>query len=46
MGAVVTVVWHVLGRSVGGIFNLYELVPGFFANALILLLLAQFVREK
>lgn len=30
IGAIVVIVWHFLGTEIGGIFKLYELIPGFF----------------
>jgi sodium/proline symporter len=29
VGAATVIIWHVLGEKVGGIFELYELIPGF-----------------
>ncbi len=41
-GAFVTIVWHSLGLHVGGIFKLYELIPGFTANLLLMMILHHF----
>jgi sodium/proline symporter len=37
-GAVVTIAWHIAGTKFGGIFALYEIIPGFMANVLMLMI--------
>lgn len=37
-GAFVTIIWHILGIQYGGIFNLYEMIPGFIANLSLMIL--------
>lgn len=36
VGAITVIVWEKLGVSVGGIFSLYSIVPGFIFNAVII----------
>lgn len=38
MGAIVTILWHIAGVHLGGIFSLYEIIPGFLANLLTLVI--------
>jgi sodium/proline symporter len=37
MGAIVTIIWHIAGIHLGGIFALYEIIPGFLANIITLI---------
>jgi sodium/proline symporter len=49
VGAVTVIVWHTLGREVGGIFKLYELVPAFalsFVSVVVVSLLGKQADES
>ena len=35
-GALVMIIWEILGHYYHGIFMLYSLIPGFFANMLMI----------
>ncbi len=37
IGATVTILWHIAGIHLGGIFSLYEIIPGFLANIITLI---------
>ena len=38
VGAITTISWHIAGTHLGGIFSLYEIVPGFLANVVTLMI--------
>lgn len=39
-GATTVIIWEILGKYVGGIFNLYSLLPGFVLNLLIIFIMS------
>ena len=39
VGAIVVIAWELLGHYFHGVFDLYSLIPGFFANTLVIVLL-------
>jgi len=43
-GAFTVIIWEILGKQVGGIFELYSIVPGFFLNALMVFVVGNLSR--
>ena len=44
-GGIVTIVWRNLGVIYGGLFSLYEIVPGFILSAIAIYLVSKFGQE-
>lgn len=45
VGGITTIVWHHLGQTVGGIFTLYEIVPGFIFSILAIVIVSLLDKE-
>ena len=44
-GGVSAIIWRRLGVALGGIFSLYEIVPGFLLSALVIYIVSKMDKE-